>query len=138
MMKEALETSQAELKKMLFRQVGDVSLYVAGFFQHSLTRKLVDLDYYIGMGGGAYQQVASQAEELKMKAVFEELSDRFGSFVDVLADVSDKTTLKNEKNLLQLYDLWSRTGSERAAKALKDAGIIPQTPVKSSKKDDLN
>lgn len=137
MMKEALETSEAELKKMLFRQVGDVSLYVAGFFQHSLTRKLVDLDYYIGMGGGAYQQVASRADEVKMKAIFEELSDRFGAFVDVLADVSDKTTLKSEKNLLQLYDLWSRTGSGRAAKALQEAGIIPNVSTKT-KKDDLN
>lgn len=135
MMKEALETSEAELKKMLFRQVGDVSLYVAGFFQHSLTRKLVDLDYYIGMGGGAYQQVASRADEEKTKVIFEELAHRFGSFVDVLADVSDQTTLKSEKNLLQLYDLWSRTGSERAAKSLQEEGIIPKT---KSKKDDLN
>lgn len=111
-----------------------MSLYVAGFFQHSLTRKLVDIDYYIGMGGGAYRQAALRADERRSRGIFQELADRFGKFVDVLADVSDKTTMKSEKNLLQLYDLWSRTGSERAAKALQEAGIVP----KNAKKTNLN
>ncbi len=32
------------------KQVGDTSLYVAGFFAESLTRSLVDVDYYVGLG----------------------------------------------------------------------------------------
>src|SRR5205085_11741055 len=32
------------------KQVGDTSLYVAGYFAESLTRSLVDVDYYVGLG----------------------------------------------------------------------------------------
>src|SRR5262245_8779582 len=32
------------------KEVGDTSLYVAGFFAESLDRKLVDVEYYVGIG----------------------------------------------------------------------------------------
>src|SRR5262249_25898208 len=40
------------------KQVGDTSLYVAGFFAESLNRSLVDVDYYVGIGQTAYSQLA--------------------------------------------------------------------------------
>src|SRR4051812_40382476 len=85
MVKDALEQPQPELQRSAFRRVGDVSLYVAGYFQDSLNRKLVDVDYYIDMGGTAYQQVARMAGEKIMQSLYEELADKFASFVDVLA-----------------------------------------------------
>lgn len=130
MVKEALEQPRPELQRLLFRQVGDVSLYVAGFFQDSLNRKLVDVDYYIDMGGTAYRRVADRSEEEALKPVYEELAQKFGTFVEVLAEISDKTGTKTEKDLLRLYELWMRTGSERAAKALHEAGILPNSTVK--------
>jgi len=132
MVKEALEQPQPEAQRSLFRHVGDVSLYVAGFFQDSLNRKLVDVDYYIDLGGNAYQQVAARAEESMMRAIYQELASKFGSFVEVLAEVSDKTSQKSEKDLLRLYELWVRTRSERAAKALQEAGILPNETIKKN------
>jgi hypothetical protein len=130
MVKEALEQTQPILQNQLFRKVGDVSLYVAGYFQDSLNRKLVDVDYYIEMGGTAYKQVATLTNEQMMKALYQELAEKFSSFVDVLAEVSDKTTPKSETDLLRMYELWVRTKSERAAKALQEAGILPNDTVK--------
>ncbi|MCM0605106.1 MAG: hypothetical protein KA715_03375 [Xanthomonadaceae bacterium] len=128
-LKEAIETHEPTAQKLLFRQIGDVSLYTAGFFQESLGRKLVDVDYYIQMGGNAYQNVAQRAEE--MKKVFAELAERFSTFVDVLAEVSSVTTPKSsETDILRLYELWIKTKSERAEKALKEAGIIPLDSIK--------
>src|SRR4051812_29975380 len=43
MVKEAVEKPEPREKRSLFRHVGDVSLYVAGYFQDSLNRKLVDV-----------------------------------------------------------------------------------------------
>src|SRR6476619_4011740 len=40
------------------KQIGDTSLYVAGFFAESLSRSLVDVDYYVGLGQSAYAQLA--------------------------------------------------------------------------------
>lgn len=130
MIKEALEQTQPHAQSALFRHIGDVSLYVAGFFQDSLNRKLVDVDYYIDMGGTAYRQVAVRADEEMMKLLYGELSEKFGSLVDVLAEVSDRTAQRTEKNILRLYELWIRTRSERAAKALQEAGILPNETLK--------
>lgn len=132
LVKEAVETSGGSAQRVMFRQVGDLSLYTAGFFQDSLNRKLVDLDYYIDMGGHAYRQAASRHEEESLRRIFEELAHRFGKFVDVLADVSDQTMLKTERNLLRLYDTWITTKSARAERLLNEAGIVPNKNTKKN------
>lgn len=131
MVKEALEEPVPSAQSARFRHIGDVSLYVGGFFQDSLNRKLVDVDYYIDMGGVAYRQVAARCtDEEILRAVYEELAEKFATFVEVFANVSEKTTPRTEKDLLRLYELWVRTRSERAAKALQEAGILPNDTIK--------
>lgn len=130
MVKDALEASDPLTQSAIFRHLGDVSLYVAGFFQDSLSRKLVDVDYYIGMGGSAYQQVAARSDEETLRGLYLELAAKFARLVDVLAEVGDKTSLRTEKDLLRMYELWVRTRSDRAAKALHDAGILPNDTIK--------
>ena len=46
----ALQASRFERARML-RSLGDLSLFLSGFFSDSVGRKLVDLDYYRAMGG---------------------------------------------------------------------------------------
>ncbi len=122
--KDALESEAAATQKTLFQNVGDISLYKAGFFQESIQSSLVDLDYYIGMGGLAYQHAAQRSEDKHFQNMFTELAKKFPECVDVLFEVSEKTTVtKTEQDLLRLYDMWSRTGSERASRALLRAGI---------------
>ena len=126
MVQEALDAQTRDEQARVFRNLGDVSLYTAGYFQDSFERKLVDVDYYISMGRAAYRQVANRLDQSVDRALFEGLSSGFSGLVDILADVSDQTTPKTEKNLLRIYEVWMRTGSDRAAKQLQEAGIIPQ------------
>src|SRR5258708_38177973 len=49
----ALEASPRERRATL-REIGDTSLFVSGFWGDSLDGTLVDVDYYIDMGGTAY------------------------------------------------------------------------------------
>ncbi|MBL7715674.1 MAG: hypothetical protein JNL01_09420 [Bdellovibrionales bacterium] len=130
LLKEAVESPQSETQKDIYQYVGDVSLYVAGFFPDSLNRKLVDVDYYIEMGGNAYRNAASLCTLNPVRDTFEELSDNFSRFVEVLAFASDRTATKRETDLLRMYELWLRTKSERAANALQEAGIIPNASIK--------
>ena len=74
--------------------------------------------------------MAAQMDENGLKGLYLELAGKFGSFVEVLAEVSDKTLQKSEKDILRLYELWIRTRSERAAKALQEAGILPNENLK--------
>ena len=134
--KEALEAEAQNSQKSLFQNVGDISLFKAGFFQESLSRSLVDLNYYIGLGGSAYRNASERSEEKHFRNLFAELSDQFGMVVNVLSEVSEQTTItKTEQDLLRLYEMWSRTGSERAARALTRTGIKLERDSNPNKKD---
>lgn len=107
------------------RQVGDVSLFVSGFFADSLSRGLVDVDYYIQLGERAYGSLAQRTGRDNSSDVFEELSAKFAGFVDVLSEVSERTSLTSNADLLRLYEKWQRTGSRRSADLLTARGIVP-------------
>lgn len=108
------------------KQVGDVSLFVSGFFSDSLRRSPVDIDYYMSLGGYAYGSL-SRDEGGPLAETFEELSAKFVSFVDVLAEVSERSALTSNRDLLRLYERWLRTGSKRNGDLLVERGLLPPT-----------
>jgi hypothetical protein len=106
------------------------SLFPA-FFSDSLNRSLVDVDYYIQLGGSAYGSLARQAPGDTFGDVFDELSEKFGDFVDVLSEVSERTSMTSNTDLLRLYEKWLRTGSRRSGDLLAARGIVPNGSVGS-------
>ena len=113
------------------RRVGDLSLFISGFFSDSLNRSLVDIDYYIQLGERAYGSLARQGVADNFGDVFDELSEKFGGFVDVLTEVSERTLLTTNTDLLRLYEKWLRTGSRRSGDLLVSRGIVPNNSVGS-------
>ena len=108
------------------RRVGDTSLFISGFFGESLSRSLVDVDYYIDLGERAYGCLARQEGEA-FAEVFEELAEKFGALVDVLTEVSERGGLTSNTDVLRLYEKWLRTGSRRSGELLAARGIVPVT-----------
>jgi hypothetical protein len=115
------------------KDVGDTSLYVSGFFGDSLTRRLVDVDYYIAMGGAAYGQLASLIGLSRgpatgfFRAAYEELAAKFAAFVAVLAEVRRSTAVGHGMggtDLLRMYEEWVKTGSEWLERRLRASGIL--------------
>jgi hypothetical protein len=113
------------------KQVGDTSLYVAGFFAESLSRTLVDVDYYVGLGQSAYAQLARSfggtRSNRSIGEVYEELAEKFPKFVDVLMQVRKRTNLaevSQTTDIGKLYEIWLRTRDEWVEKKLKAAGLI--------------
>jgi len=110
------------------KQVGDTSLYVAGFFAESLSRSLVDVDYYVGIGQNAYLQLArSFGAGKSISKIYEELAAKFPQFVDVLGEVRKRTTiaeLNATTDIGKLYEVWLRTREDWIEKKLKAAGLI--------------
>jgi hypothetical protein len=117
------------------KQVGDTSLYVAGFFAESLTRSLVDVDYYVGLGQSAYAQLSrSLAASKSMTEVYAELADQFPRFVDVLAQVRKRISIaevNSTTDITKLYEMWLRTRDAWVEKKLVAAGMLvdPGTKV---------
>jgi hypothetical protein len=124
LLKEALdEAGPARLR--LLRRLGDTSLFISGFFPDSLARRssLVDVDYYIAMGGRAYDAVARHAME---RSLWEELADKFRLLVDLLNEVSERTLAAGDAGLVRLYERWLKTGSDRLAGMLVSQGVVPR------------
>ena len=111
------------------RRLGDRALFVAGWFGDSLNRRTVDIDYYGNVGRTAYAQLADslgqQLSEETWPALYGELADRFGDFVDVLAEVGDRTRMGCSEDLLRIYERYVLTGSARDRRRLLRAGQIP-------------
>jgi len=106
------------------KHVGDTSLYVAGFFAESLTRSLVDVDYYVSIGQSAYAQLARHlGQQRTLTEVYEELAENFPSFVDVLAQVRKRTDFATP-DIGKLYDIWLRTRDEWIEKKLRALGVL--------------
>jgi hypothetical protein len=111
------------------RRLGDIALFIAGLFAHSLSRSLVDIDYYIAMGGGAYGRLAASpgaaGNRRTLQQVYTELAGHFPEIVDVLAEVGDRAQLGGSADVLRLYEIWLCSGSRRALARLRELGIDP-------------
>jgi hypothetical protein len=123
----ALEAEGAQQRNSL-KQIGDVSLFVSGFFSDSLRRKLVDVDYYAAIGGCAYSAL-SRYETDALSPAFAELSQKFVDFVDVLSEVSERTSCASNSDLLRLYEKWLKTGSRHSGKLLEERGVVPNVSI---------
>jgi len=127
----ALEGGGSEQRASL-KEIGDISLFVSGFFSDSLNRKLVDVDYYASIGGYAYQAL-SRFETEMFSPVFAELADKFAGFVDVLGEVSERTSCTSNADLMRLYEKWVKTGSRRAGQLLVERGVVPNASLRSTR-----
>jgi hypothetical protein len=122
----ALESGGLNQRAQL-RRLGDSSLFVSGFFSDSLRRSAVDVDYYAAMGAFAYGSLSREEDHLT--EVFSELAEKFVAYMDVLAEVSERTALSSSGDVLRLYEKWLRTGSARSAQQLVGRGIVPNSSI---------
>lgn len=115
------------------RELGDVALFVAGVLAESLNRKLVDVDYYTAMGGSAYARLAdtlnANEDSLSFGTMFADLARQFTDYADVLGEVAEHPEVRQQKDVLRLYDRWLKTGSRRAAQRLRALGVEPNATL---------
>lgn len=110
------------------RKVGDRSLFISGFFSDSLKRQIADVDYYVTLGAYAYHSLSHEEDDV-LGPVFAELGRNFVSFVDVLEEVSERSALISNHDVLRLYEKWLRTGSRREGELLVERGIVPNNTI---------
>ena len=127
-MAAAVDAPPRERRRYL-REIGDTSLYVSGFWGESLDSGPVDVDYYIGMGGAAYGELARGGAGWTGDPygdVFGELALNFVRFVGALALVSRRVAVPaSNQDIVRLYRRWQRTHSLDAAARLAAMGVVP-------------
>jgi hypothetical protein len=129
MLADAADAPSQEHRNQTLQRIGDVALFISGFFIESLVNKVVDVDYYIHMGENAY---GSLSEEVRgtfrgnaFADVFKELALNFQLLIDVLNEVRANARPDSDANLLRTYEIWLKTGSRRAASLLRQQGVVP-------------
>ena len=87
------------------------------------------------MGGSDYSSLSDSMRGYRAVSgaafLFEELTRKFTDFVDVLNEVSERSRLSSDADVLRIYELWVRTGSKRARTQLRRLGIEPLTSASS-------
>jgi hypothetical protein len=129
MLAEALEAPSASARQRALQRLGDVSLFIAGFFARSFARKMIDIDYHIAMGGNAYSSLADTMQRSVsgrcVAAIYAQLAQKFQRLVDALNEISETSYRHTDADILRLYEIWMKTGSARAHGLLKQLGVQP-------------
>ena len=131
MLADAEDAASAEERNSALQRIGDVALFISGFFADSLASHVVDLDYYIRMGGSAYGSLSDQIRGTfrgnAFADTYSELAAKFQVLVDVLNEMRDRERQDNDVDLLRTYAIWRKTGSKRAETLLRQHGVVPIT-----------
>jgi len=129
MLADALDAPSTAARQRGLQRLGDVSLFVAGFFARSFARKLIDIDYHIAMGGNAYSSLADTMQRSTssrgIAAIYAQLAQKFQRLVDALNEVSEMSYRHSDADILRLYEIWMKTGSARAHGLLNKLGVQP-------------
>ena len=129
MMADAAEARSVAERNYALQRIGDVALFISGFFADSFANKAVDVDYYIYMGGSAYGSLSEEVRRTfrgrAFAAIYRELAEKFQVLVDVLNEVRDEARGESDRDLLRTYEIWLKTGSQRAKTLLAENGIVP-------------
>ena len=124
LLKDALDAEETTARARLLRRLGDTSLFVSGMFSECLNRSAVDVDYYIEMGGRAYDALGEVAARRGAeRSLWDELSEKFSQLVEVLNEVAERTLLNSDMGLMRLYEKWMKTGSARVGVMLREQGV---------------
>lgn len=137
MLADAADARSAAERNYSLQRIGDVALFIGGFFMESLASKAVDIDYYVHMGENAY---GSLSEEIRgtfrgnaFADVYLELATKFQVLIDVLNEVRDSARQESDVDVLRTYEVWLKTGSRHAEKLLRQQGIVPLTSAESKR-----
>src|SRR2546426_809770 len=82
------------------------------------------VEYFKELVDGALSRHGRAAPD-PFSPVFAELGEKFVGFVDVLTEVSERTSCSSNTDLLRLYEKWLKTGSRRSGQLLVERGVVP-------------
>ncbi|MDZ7839669.1 MAG: hypothetical protein U5R46_02440 [Gammaproteobacteria bacterium] len=130
----AAETRDLQARRDYLRKLGDLALFISGWFAHNLERRRVGVRYYVQMGECAYEWLSecrtATVRDRVFAQIFQDLAAHFSEMRDVISEIHMSVETRTDSDLLGLYELWQRSGSVRAAEMLRSEGIdvVPAGP----------
>jgi hypothetical protein len=119
---DAREASNNRERCLILRQLGDLALFIGALFPESYRRKGLRQDYFIGMGGGAYDYLSENAPS--NHHIFAELSTAFASMLQLVKDCCSQKDNIGASDIVKLYERWLATGNPAVERQLKALGVV--------------
>ncbi len=118
---DAIEADNARERCLMLQQLGDMSLFLGALFPERLSRHGILQDYFIGMGGNAYDYLAGNAKS--NRHIFAELANTFTRMLEMVANACSRTHHLTTEEVLALYQRWLNTGDPVIENQLRALGI---------------
>ena len=125
---EATQMTRDEQKKV-YREVGEMSLLVCGYFSESVNKKIVDTQYYAQIGKMAYGHLNTMAPSfLDIPSFYQIVATSFESLTTLMAILASSSR-GSENNVLFKKVMRNEVVDERELLA---GGILPTKTTKVS------
>jgi hypothetical protein len=118
---DAVEARNERERCLLLQQLGDLSLFLGALFPQRWARHGIKQDYFIGMGGGAYDYLADNARN--NRHIFSELSSTFTRMLELVANACSRNQRLGAEEILALYQRWLHSKDPVIAAQLEAIGI---------------
>jgi len=119
---DARDAANNRQRCLILRQLGDLALFIGALFPEFYQRKGLRQDYFIGMGGGAYDYLAENAPA--NHHIFAELSSAFGSMLQLVADCCSQRDSYDPETIVRLYRSWLESGDPDTGRLLRRLGVV--------------
>ena len=118
---DAIQANNSRERCLMLQQLGDMALFLGALFPGRLTRHGIQQDYFIGMGGSAYDYLADNARA--NRHVFAELANTFTRMLEMVANTCSRTQHLTTEEVLALYQRWLSTSDPVIESQLRTLGI---------------
>lgn len=118
---DALEARNDRERCLLLQQLGDMALFMGALFPERYARRGIGQDYFVGMGGGAYDYLADNARQ--NRHIYAELAKTFTRMLELVANACSRKHSMTTEEVLALYQRWLATRNPVIASQLQAIGI---------------
>jgi len=118
---DAIQANNARERCLLLQQLGDLALFLGALFPERFTRHGILQDYFIGMGGSAYDYLADNARS--NRHIFAEMANTFTRMLEMVANACSRRHRLSTEEVLALYQRWLSTRDPVIENQLSTLGI---------------
>jgi hypothetical protein len=118
---DAIEADNTRERCLMLQQLGDMALFLGALYPERFSRHGILQDYFIGMGGSAYDYLADNARS--NRHIFAELANTFTRMLEMVANACSRTQRLTTEEVLKLYQRWLGTRDPVIENQLRALGI---------------
>ena len=111
------------------KALGDLCLLFGGLYPEYMTKKLVDIDYFINIGKHSYNLISdtykNNTSKYDLYMLYSKLTEEYLKLINILTEISDELSFLDRDNLYKSFKRWEKTGIKKYSEVIKSNNIIP-------------